>query len=204
MRGLVAGLLALSLVGGCASATFKPVDKYDTVTRGLWFPERKPLVVVMGNTVDIKFVCNTDRQQAMQFSSFLAKHRMIVDFDTCGGIKKLDSDQDSTAVPLKLIDFINEAAQQFLPGVSTSTQSGSTGKLAFQIFDVRFNDDAIDLVPLVNPGEMLRIDTGTGVVTGGIALSSQGLPPVSINVGTPVVGSPSEGSPGIPGVTRAQ
>ena len=184
MRGLVAGLLALSLLSGCASATFKSVDKYDMVSKGLRIPERKPLVVLMGNTVSIQWVCNTDRQQAMQFSSFLATHHLIVDFDTCGGIKKLDSEQDSTAIPLKLIDFINEAAKPFLAGAATSG-STTTGKVAFQIFDVRFDHDAnIDLVPLVHPGEVLRIDTGTGAISGGIATSGQGTPPTD---GTPVI-----------------
>lgn len=169
---ICAGVLALALAG-CASVGFKPVDKYDTKTAGLRIPERKPLVVLMGNTVSIQWVCNTDRQQAMQFGSFLAKHHMIVDFDACGGIKKLDSEQDSTAIPLKLIEVINGVAQRALAGQATS-QTANGGMLAFQIFDVRFDYDGnIDLAPLVRPNEVLRIDTGTGIVSAGVATSGQ-------------------------------
>jgi len=169
-RTLVAGALALVLAG-CASASFKPYTKYDTTTAGIRIPERKPLVVLMGNTVSIQWVCNNDRGQAMQFGSFLAKHHMKVDFDGCGGIDTLDSDQDSTEVPLKLIEVINEAAKAaFQPGTGTSgqTQTSNDGNLAFQIFDVRFDyEGAVTLQPLVRPGDVLRIDTGTGKVVGG-------------------------------------
>ncbi|RYE88628.1 MAG: hypothetical protein EOP19_00770 [Hyphomicrobiales bacterium] len=185
MRGFMMALIATLALAGCASVNFRPVDKYDMKTQGLRIPERKPLVVLMGNTVSIQWVCNTDRQQAMRFSSFLAKHHLIIDFDTCGGIETLNSEQDSTAIPLKLLEYINEVAQQFLPGTGTSTETGNSGKLAFQIFDVRFDyDGGIDLVPLVNPGEVLRIDTGTGLVSGGIATSGQGQLPIE---GTPVI-----------------
>ena len=155
-------------VAGCASVSFKPVDKYDTKTAGLRIPERKPLVVLIGNQVSIQWVCNNDRAQAMQFSSFLATHHLVVDFDGCGGIKNLDSDQDSTAVPLKLIEVINAAAQRAFPAGQGTSGTTNDGKLAFQIFDVRFDYDGnISLVPQVHPGDVMMIDTGTGKVSGG-------------------------------------
>ena len=152
---MLAGTLLLVLAG-CASASFKPYDKYDTTTAGIRIPERKPLVVLMGNTVSIQWVCNNDRGQALQFGSFLAKHHMKIDFDGCGGIDTLDSEQDSTEVPLKLIEVINEAAKAaFTPGTGTSGTTGTNneGKLAFQIFDVRFGyEGTVTLQPLVKPG----------------------------------------------------
>lgn len=180
-RMMAAGVLALAL-SACASASFKPYDGYDSTTAGLRIPERKPLVVLMGNTVSIQWVCNNDKGTAMQFGSFLAKHHMIVDFDGCGGITKLDSEQDSTEVPLKLIEVINEATKQMLtPGAGTSgTSTPNEGKVAFQIFDVRFDYDGnITLVPQVHPGDVLRIDTGTGVVSGQV--------PVGEGVGSPQI-----------------
>lgn len=177
VRIVTAGALVLAL-SACASASFKPYDKYDTTTPGIRIPERKPLVVLMGNTVSIQWVCNNDRGQAMQFGSFLAKHHMKVNFDGCGGIDTLDSEQDSTEVPLKLIEFINEAAKTaFAPGTGTSGRTETTheGNLAFQIFDVRFGyDGTVTLQPLVKPGDVLRIDTGTGVVSGTVPLGSVG------------------------------
>lgn len=173
---VLAGTLMLALAG-CASASFKPYDKYDTKTAGVRIPERKPLVVLMGNTVNIQWVCNNDRGQALQFGSFLAKHHMKIDFDGCGGIEALDSEQDSTEVPLKLIEVINEAAKAaFAPGTGTSgTTTTNGGKLAFQIFDVRFGyDGTVILQPLVRPGDVLRIDTGTGVVSGQVPVGNAG------------------------------
>jgi hypothetical protein len=173
---MAAGLLVLA-VAGCASASFKPYDKYDTTTAGIRIPERKPLVVLMGNTVSIQWVCNNDRGQAMQFSSFLAKHHMKVDFDGCGGIDTLDSEQDSTAIPLELIKIINGVAQNaFGAGTGTSgTTTNNDGNLAFQIFDVRFGyDGTVELQPLVKPGYILRIDTGTGKVSGQVPVASAG------------------------------
>jgi len=168
LKLMTAGAMALAL-SACASASFKPYEGYDSTTKGLRLPERKPLVVLMGNTVSIQWVCNNDKGTAMQFGSFLAKHHMKATFDTCGGMSALDSDQDSTAVPLKLIEVIGAVAQQTLPKGQATSATDTTGKVAFQIFDVRFDyDGSISLVPLVHAGDVMRIDTGTGTVSGGL------------------------------------
>jgi len=178
---MTACVLALTL-SGCASATFKPYTKYDTTTAGIRIPERKPLVVLMGNTVSVQWVCNPDRGQALQFSSFLAKHHMVVDFDGCGGITKLDSDQDSTAVPLALVQIIEKAAENaFKSGSTTSGTSGAVndGKLAFQMFDVRFDYDGnITLEPLIKPADVLQINTGTGKVSGNVPATAGSTPAI--------------------------
>jgi hypothetical protein len=173
---LALGLAALLLLAACASASFKPVGPHDTKTQGLRIPERKPLVVLMGNNVSVQWVCNYNRAQALQFGSFLAKHHMVVEFDSCGGVEKIDSNQDSTAIPLELIKVINGVAERaFAPGKATSSTS-NTGILAFQIFDVRFDHDGnVTLVPQVRPGDVLRLDTGTGFVQGA-GTSGQGAP----------------------------
>lgn len=179
VKVLTACVLALTLTA-CASASFKPYTKYDTTTPGIRIPERKPIVVLMGNTVTVQWVCNPDRGQALQFGSFLAKHHMVVDFDGCGGISKLDSDQDSTAVPLALVQIINDVANKaFQAGTNTSGTSGGVndGKLAFQMFDVRFDYEGnITLEPLIRPGDVLQINTGTGKVGGMVPTTTSGVP----------------------------
>jgi opacity protein-like surface antigen len=173
---LAAALAAVLSLAGCASVNVKPVDKYDRTTPGFRIPERKPLVVVLGGHVDVMWVCNPDKGTAMQFGSFLAKHHMVIDFNACGSPSKIDSEQDSTAIPLKLLEIVNAVAAKTLPGGQgvSGTTSSSAGSTPFQIFDVRFGDDSsVQLVPLVHSGDILRLNLAGEVtapvvgVTGG-------------------------------------
>lgn len=161
-----AAIVVVSLsITGCASVTVKPFSKYDTHTQGFRLPERKPLVVLMGGNVQVIWVCNPDKGSAMQFGSFLAKHHFVVNFDGCGSPTSVDSDQDSTAVPLKLLDIVNGVAERAFPSGEgkSGASTNAAGPTPFQIFDVRFgSDDSVSLVPLVHPGDLVRLSLSGG------------------------------------------
>ncbi len=163
---------ALSLAG-CANVTAIPVTRgnADTV-HGIRLPERKPLIVVMGSNVSVMWVCNNDRSVALQFNAFLAKHHFKANFDSCGALTTVDSEMDNTAIPLALISFFQKLAEaQFQPGEGASSaviSSSASGRVPFQVFDVRFSpDDNVSLVPLVHAKDLLLVPVASSSASTG-------------------------------------
>lgn len=166
MPFLCTAVANLVTLGACASVDVIQVAPNDVVTPGIRVPERRPLISIAGGKVDVIWVCNYDRPSALNFRNFLAKHHVIVDFDGCGAISKIDSDSDTTAVPLKLLDLIKSAIPS---GVTTSgsTNNGTQGLTSIQIFDVIFAaDGAISLRPLLRSKDFISIRTSASTATG--------------------------------------
>ncbi|MCD2182106.1 hypothetical protein [Rhizobium sp. GN54] len=159
----------------CANVTAIPVTERNAGTvQGIRLPERKPLIVVMGSNVSVMWVCNNDRSVALQFGAFLARHHFKTNFDSCGALTSVDSEMDNTEIPLALISFFQKLAEDRLPaGAGASGEvvsSTASGRVPFQVFDVRFSpDDNVSLVPLVHSSDLLLIP-----VAGSSANSSGG------------------------------
>lgn len=174
----LAATVGTLFLDGCANVNAIPVTNANSNSvQGLRLPERKPLIVVSGSTTSVLWVCNYDRSVALQFSSFLAKHHFKANFDACGSLSSVDSEMDNTAVPLALITFLQNLADKTLPSggaVSASVNGSSgTGKMAFQIFDVRFGPtDDITLVPLVRYNDLLQISASAGTAAAGASFGS--------------------------------
>jgi len=169
MQYLRTGLVAI-LVASCTTFTARQVDPRDPNVRGLLIPQRIPFLVIENGVVRIDMVNSPDRATAIEFGAFLAKHDVQVDFHDNGALKMVKSNQDSTAIPLKLLEVAGSLAEHLLPeGAGFSGAEGRTAT-STQVYRIVFRDGNIDsLVPLFNQGNFpppqLRYETVP--VTGG-------------------------------------
>lgn len=79
MRNEIAiGVTVMVLLGsnlmGCAYVTAEPAPPGSDV-RGIRVPTVKPLLVVTGAQVELMTIPNPNREYALRFGSFLAKHK---------------------------------------------------------------------------------------------------------------------------------
>ena len=143
----------------------------------------KPLLVVAGSQVSVVLVPNPNKQYALQFGAFLAKHDLKVDLQQ-GMLADITSNQDSTAVPVAFLGALQQAAVagRSLGSAFADTVNGSGGRL--QIYDIIFDyeGNVVGLRPLVRDRDLIRVPAGMTVnVPAPIAPSSPAPAPAPVS-----------------------
>jgi hypothetical protein len=145
---------------GCAYVTAVPAPVGANVS-GIRVPDVKPLIVVGGSEISVLLVPNPNKQYALQFGAFLAKHDLSANFQQ-GMLASLTSNEDSTAVPVAFLGVLQQALQsgRSLGSAFSGTASGDGGRL--QIYDVVFDDEGslVGLKPLIRDRDLIRVPAG--------------------------------------------
>jgi hypothetical protein len=112
----------------------------------------KALIVVAGAEVKSAIVPDCSREYAVSPGSFLAKHKFNMKLSN-GLITEIDSDQDSTAIPLELIKIVKPGSigdgAQGLSGKTDGPQGTTADQ--FGIFEVKCVNGETSIVS-VTPG----------------------------------------------------
>lgn len=146
------------LAAGCANVTAIPVKPGSNVS-GIRIYDVKPLLVVTGANVSLLMVPNYNRAYALRFSAFLAKHDFETEFQN-GFLAKLQSNQDTTAVPIALINLVQEAVKIGRPiGTAFSGQADGGSGNRFGVYDIVFDEEGnlLGLRPLVSDSTLLKV-----------------------------------------------
>jgi hypothetical protein len=157
---IMLSLTALTLsLGGCAYFSAEPILP-GSYTSGVPIPQVKPLLVV-GSTVQVILVPNTNKQYALRFGAFLAKHDLTIDLQQ-GMLQSIVSNQDSTAVPVAFFAALGQAAAagHNLGAAFAGQASGGGGRL--QIYDIIFDDQGnfVELRPLIRKRDLIIVPNG--------------------------------------------
>jgi hypothetical protein len=153
-------VLALALLvapAGCAYVTAVPVKPGDRIS-GVRVYDVKPLLVVSGQSTEIKIVPNYNRAYAMQFGSFLAKNDFKMTLKD-GVISQLDATLDPTEF-IKLLTAIVDKVP--VPGQALSEQRAAGGvQDRFQVYDIVFDNDGnlVGLRPLIDTHDLRSLKT---------------------------------------------
>lgn len=150
-RKIWLALLFTAALGGCTSFTGTRVDlsrNPSEIPHGILVQDEVPLLVISNGQASIVMVKSADRGSVLQFSAFLAKHDVELDFNATGGLSKIISNQDSTALPLSLVDLAKTVAEKLPAGLGLSKSESQSS--AMQIYSIEFKDGKIEkLVPLL-------------------------------------------------------
>ena len=162
-------LLFTAALGGCTSFTGTRVDLSKApseIPHGILVPDEVPLLVISNGVASIVMVRSADRGSVLQFSAFLAKHDVELDFNATGGLGKIISNQDATALPLSLVDLAKSVAEKLPAGLGLSKSESQSS--AIQIYRIRFeNGEVVELVPLLNEKSARFVDVPYNPVAAG-------------------------------------
>lgn len=159
-------LLLAGLLSGCAWVTAERVPSNST-ERGIRVYGMRPLIVISGSVVTVLPVPNTSEVYALRFGAFLAKHDTTVEIQQ-GFLVKLQSNQDSTALAVALINLISKAVEtgRSVATAFSASTSESRGN-AVLIFEPIFGDDG-RLIELRQVLDLTSLPTGiTPLAPGG-------------------------------------
>lgn len=92
----------------CAYVNVIPTENNPDV-KGLRVYAPKALLVVSGTNVSSVIVPDCSKEFAIQFGSVFAKNDITLDIAN-GMVTKIDNKQDTTALPLKILDVVKDAA----------------------------------------------------------------------------------------------
>lgn len=151
-------LTAALLFGGCANFTAVSTANRPE-TRGLRVYSPKTLVIVNGSGVSSIVVPDCSKEYALQFNSFLSKNDVTVDL-TNGMVTKVESNQDTTAIPLKIVDAIVEAAKagkSLGTAFSTKAEGGATDR--FGMFELSCVDGRLVSTQAINEASLMQVKT---------------------------------------------
>ena len=166
MRYLLSATLLLSATA-CATFDAEQVDlRENPRPRGIFVPDQVPLLVIADGVPSVQMVRSPDRGTALRFASFLAKHDVTLEFTDQGGLKKLTSNQDTTAFPLKLLDLAKPFTDKLAEGFSGQER---TPARSLQVYRIEFRDGQIErLVPLLVEGRNmpLRLPVDSSALSG--------------------------------------
>lgn len=163
-------------LGACANVTAVPVTneidpdgvRVSSYVEGIRIPDCKPLIAVAGNAISVIWVKNPDKELALRFSTFLAKHDFSVEF-TNQCLSKLTSNQDTTAVPIAFINLLSKALEtgrSIGEAFSGKMAEGTTGRL--QLFDLVFDGQGnlMYLRPLIRDRDLIRVPVASAAGAG--------------------------------------
>lgn len=157
---LAAGLL----LSGCANFTaVSTANRPDA--KGLRVYSPKALVVVNGSSVSSIVVPDCSKEYALQFSSFLAKNDVTVDL-TNGMVTKVENNQDTTAIPLKIVDAVVEAAKagkSLGTAFSVKAEGGAADRLG--IFELSCIDGRLVATQAINEANLMKVKTSAPINT---------------------------------------
>jgi hypothetical protein len=142
----------------CTYVTAVPTSP-NNPAEGIPIPTVKPMLVVSGGQASILYVPNPNRSYALRFGSFLAKHDFNFDLQNAM-LSKMDSKQNSTEVPIALINLISKAVEKGTPiGAAFSGQANDAAGGPIQVYDLIFSDDGdlIGVRPVLNPQDFIRM-----------------------------------------------
>ncbi|MFN3132443.1 hypothetical protein [Roseibium sp.] len=156
-------LLSISMaamVSGCAYVTAVPYDDPLGVD-GIKIPEQIPLLVVTGTSTNVIYATNPNKGTAIQFGAFLAKHDFNAKFNG-GTLSEIASNQDTTALALKLVELVNTAAQSGNPiGAAFSGKSGDGGGTGdrFGVFKFVFDTEGnfVGFRPVLHGSDLMKV-----------------------------------------------
>lgn len=151
-------LVAALMIGGCANFTAVYATNRPEV-RGLRVYSPKTLVVVNGSGVSSIVVPDCSKEYALQFNSFLAKNDVTIDL-TNGMVTKVENKQDTTAIPLKIVDAIVEAAKagkSLATAFSTKAEGGATDRLG--VFELSCLHGGLVWTQAINEANLMQLKT---------------------------------------------
>lgn len=157
-RYIAATLAAGLLLGGCATFTAVPTANRPDM-KGLRVYSPKTLVVVNGTGVSSIVVPDCSKEYALQFTSFLAKNDVTVDLAN-GMVTKVDSKQDTTALPVKIVDAVVEATKagkSLGTAFSTKADGGTTDRLG--VFELSCVNGQLVANQAISEATLLKIKT---------------------------------------------
>lgn len=155
---VVLPLAAALLLSGCATFTAVPTANRPE-TKGLRVYSPKTLVIVNGSGVSSIVVPDCSKEYALQFSSFLAVNEVTVELEN-GMVSKVENKQDTTAVPIKLIDAVVEAAKagkSLGTAFSTKADGGATDR--FGVYELSCVDGKLVSTQSINETSLLQVKT---------------------------------------------
>jgi hypothetical protein len=165
-KAQVSALVAIASLGlsACAYVTAVPAppDEYVDGVRvkshveGVRIPDCKPLIAVTGNAINVIWIKNPDKELALRFGTFLAKHEFGVEF-TNQCLSKLTSNQDTTAVPIAFINLLSKALETGRPiGQAFSDKANDAVAGVIQLYDPVFdgNGTLLYLKPLIHKRDL--------------------------------------------------
>ena len=137
-------------LSGCAYVTATEVTS-DRAASGIPFYGEKPILVVSGDSAEIKFIPNPSEKYALQYGAFLAQNTVNLVRNENGTLQKIDAVLDSTAV----LDTLESLGETILTA-SGEDQANFVGDPAgsVTVFDFIF-DDAGQII------ELRRFDAGS-------------------------------------------
>jgi hypothetical protein len=151
-------LAAALLLGGCANFTAVPTANHPEA-RGLRVYSPKTLVIVNGSGVSSIVVPDCSKEYALQFNSFLAVNDVTVELEN-GMVTKILNKQDTTAVPLKLIEAVVEAAKagkSLGTAFSTKADGGATDRLG--VFELSCVEGQLVAAQAINEASLMKLKT---------------------------------------------
>ncbi|MEL6244133.1 MAG: hypothetical protein AAFQ85_02150 [Pseudomonadota bacterium] len=126
--------------------------------------DQKPILIVAGANVTVETVPNLDKAYAVRFGTFLAKHDLILDIEK-GALAQLTSNQDSTALPIALVNLVTEAVKSGNPlgDVFSGSVAPQGQGVDFGVFDIVFDGEGNieKLVPLLDADRLMSVSSGT-------------------------------------------
>lgn len=168
-RKISLALLFTAALGGCTSFTGTRVDlsrNPSEIPRGILVQDEVPLLVISNGQASIVMVKSADRGSVLQFSAFLAKHDVELDFNATGGLSKIISNQDATALPLSLVELAKTVAEKLPAGLGLSKSESRSN--AIQIYRIRFEKgEVVELVPLLKGDSAIFVDVPYSPIAAG-------------------------------------
>lgn len=168
-------VLALS-ISGCAYVDVKSTKGRPQLS-GLRVYAPKTLIVVNGTGVSSLVIPDCSKEYAIRFGSFLAKNDVTLEIEN-GMLSKLENNQDSTALPLKLLEAVSSAAaagQSLGTAFSEKVDGGLVDR--FGVYELSCDDGTLKSQSLLSAanlpqlatekaGQAVVVDDGTTPVPG--------------------------------------
>lgn len=154
-------LTLVSAMALCGCANFTAVSSTNRPDiQGVRVYAPKTILVVNGTEVKSVIVPDCTREYALQFNSILAKHDVSIELAD-GMLKKVDSKQDTTALPLKLVDAVIDAtkAGKSLGTAFSEKAPEATSTNRFGVFELNCVDGKLVASPAVNPAVLYAVET---------------------------------------------
>lgn len=135
MRVLFAAAVTVML-SGCAYTFAYDIEPGQPYI-GFKVPECKPLVQLDQTGLKIVLVPNPNKAYAVKFGTFLAKNDVEVEFGDSCGLKKVKSNQDSTA----FIQFLTAALDKIPDAGGGPKPTGDKSVSRVELYEIVFDED---------------------------------------------------------------
>lgn len=143
---------------GCAYVTAVPTHDNASI-KGIRVYSPKAFAVVNGNSVSTLVVPDCSREYAIRFGSFLAKNDTTLEMAN-GMLTKVDNKQDTTALPIKLVDAVTQAAVagKSLGSAFSAKVDGGTENM-FGVYELSCSDGRLIATSVISEANLRPVKT---------------------------------------------